>query len=383
MKYRMLLFSTLFFFVSDTIIAQNNFSIEGNIKKISSGYIYLTYPSLKGVSIKDSSRIAPSGKFFFSGTIPHPVSVFITLHNEPVDVSDENFTSFFISPGKMTVFLEKDKFKQIIVKGSPVQDESKQLEKTVAGIAKRMKPLSDAYNKEKNPEKAAVIREKMEPFFNEFKEADYRYYRAHPSSYLTAYSLRFHFSELSVKEMEEYYSGFNETVKQSSYGVLLKNEIEKLKGGSPGAVARDFSMPGLNNDTVRLSSFRQNKYVLLDFWASWCIPCRKGNPHLKELYAKYKEKALEIIGISDDDYNPEKWKKAVGEDSLPWLHVLRGIDWVKVRKGEKSENDINEKFGIHTLPTKILIDKSGIIIGRYNENEDNKLDAKLKELFGE
>lgn len=348
---------------------------------MTTGYLYLTYPALNNKTMRDSSKVNASGAFSFKGEIAHPVSAFLTIYGQPVSVDDLNFTSFFISPGNMTIRLEKDKFKKLQVTGSPVQNEMVELEKVKANIEKRLKPLSDAYSKEKDPEKAAVLREKMEPFFEEFKKADYDFFNKHPSSFVTAYLLQFYTSDLSIEEMEKYYEGFIAVVKESKYGIILKEEIEKLKGGSPGAVAKDFSRVGIDSELVRLSFFRQEKYILLDFWASWCVPCRKGNPHMKEVYLKYKDKGFEIIGVSDDDNRPESWKKAVKEDGLPWLHVLRGLDWEKIRNGEKNETDINEKYGIHTLPTKILIDKNGIIIGRYKWDEDDKLDKKLDEIF--
>jgi thiol-disulfide isomerase/thioredoxin len=120
--------------------------------------------------------------------------------------------------------------------------------------------------------------------------------------------------------------------------------------------------------------------VLLDFWASWCVPCRKGNPHLKELYSKYKDKGIEFIGISDDDQSEDKWKEAIVKDGIGvWKHVLRGLKQ-KNNVFDRS-TDISDKFGIHTLPTKILIDPEGKIIGRYSE-EEGPLDEMLKKVFG-
>jgi len=96
------------------------------------------------------------------------------------------------------------------------------------------------------------------------------------------------------------------------------------------------------------------------------------------LYAKYKDKGIEFIGISDDDRNHEAWKKAVEKDGLPWRHVLRGL---KYENGVFDRStDISENFGIHTLPTKILIDPKGMIVGRFGEEEE-ALDKKLKEIF--
>jgi thiol-disulfide isomerase/thioredoxin len=194
--------------------------------------------------------------------------------------------------------------------------------------------------------------------------------------------LRFHVGDFSWDKLQDYYDKLGSELQQTPDGKYIKEEIEKLRAGSPGAMANDFTKADINGMPVSLSEFKGKKFVIIDFWASWCVPCRKGNPHLKELYAKYKDQGLEIIGVSDDDSKPENWKKAVEQDALPWRHLLRGLDWEKIRKGEKSENDISEKFGIHELPTKILVDKNGVIIGRYYEY-DEELDAKLKEIFGE
>ncbi|MNE72996.1 Thiol-disulfide oxidoreductase ResA [compost metagenome] len=122
--------------------------------------------------------------------------------------------------------------------------------------------------------------------------------------------------------------------------------------------------------------------MLLDFWASWCAPCRKGNPHLISLYSKYKDKGLEIIGISDDDSNLAAWKKAVEQDKIGiWKHVLRGLK--RTSKGYDKSEDISEPYAIHSLPTKILVDKNGVIIGRYGGGGENDeaMDKKLAEIF--
>ena len=122
---------------------------------------------------------------------------------------------------------------------------------------------------------------------------------------------------------------------------------------------------------------------MIDFWASWCVPCRKGNPHLLQLYSKYKKKGFEIIGVSDDDSNHAAWRKAVEQDKIGvWKHVLRGLKKMENGRYDKSE-DKSEAYGIHTLPSKILVGPDGVIIGRYasGAGTDADLDAKLKDVF--
>jgi thiol-disulfide isomerase/thioredoxin len=143
-------------------------------------------------------------------------------------------------------------------------------------------------------------------------------------------------------------------------------------------------MNDVEGNNIKLADYR-GKYVLLDFWASWCVPCRKGNPHLKELYAQYKDKGFEVIGVSDDDSKPDAWKTAVAKDALPWRHVLRGMKMT--RDGDKlnidRSKDISAGYNVSSLPTQILIGPDGTIIGRYGEGADehSALDEKLQTIF--
>jgi len=297
----------------------------------------------------------------------------------------------------LTIDLQLNKFKDAKLTGSKTQNENRALEKLKEPVRKQMQPVLDEYSnansiytaavKRKAPEdsldllkeKAAAVREKFTPYNKRTDKLDYDFFVKHPNSYVTAYMMRFHVSEWPLDTLQMIYDNMNETVKQSMYGKDLAKEIQDLRGGSPGSMAKDFSATDINGNKLSLSDLK-GKYVLLDFWASWCVPCRKGNPHLKELYAKYKDKGIEFIGISDDDRDPNAWRKAVEKDGLPWRHVLRGLDMQKRMSGLPNETEISDRFGIHTLPTKILIDQTGMIIGRFGE-EEQELNEMLTKIF--
>jgi thiol-disulfide isomerase/thioredoxin len=213
-------------------------------------------------------------------------------------------------------------------------------------------------------------------------QIDYAFFSTHPQSYVTVFELRFHVMSLSLDSLRLFYDRLGTTVQQSQAGRDVAAEIEKLQAGWPGSPAKDFSAKELNGGTLTLSSLK-GKYVLIDFWASWCVPCRKSMPHVKELYGLYKNKGLEVIGISDDDRDSAAWIKAVTKDGTSlWHNVLRGFDMGKMQRHEKNDLDISEKFGIHSLPTKILIDPDGKIIGRYDKGTEEEA-AELDKLLAQ
>lgn len=379
-----LIFFTLAAFIGLPGFAQSNkvldFSIKGKINGKKTGYVYLSYPL--GEKYKTDSAAIKNGTFAFKGKLNEPVMASLSGEGNIRNMDDPNATTFFIDPGKMDLTVNYGAFKDAVLKGAPTNDDYEALEKQKAPIRKEMEPVLEAYKKEKDHEKAAAIREQFEPFNERTDKIDEAFINSHPDSYVSAYLMRFKVGSLSLASAKEIYNAWTDRIKQSATGKEVHKEILELESGSPGATAKVFSKNDINGERLSLSDYKGKKYVLIDFWASWCVPCRKGNPHLLSLYSKYKDKGLEIIGISDDDSNHAAWKKAVEQDKIGvWKHVLRGLK--RTAKGYDKSEDITEGYGIHSLPTKILIDKNGIIIGRYGGGGENDeaMDKKMAEIF--
>ena len=154
-----------------------------------------------------------------------------------------------------------------------------------------------------------------------------------------------------------------------NYMAELKSNISSAKDFMIGAVAPDFEQNTPEGDAMKLSDLR-GKVVLVDFWASWCGPCRKENPHVVKLYEKYKSEGFDVLGVSLDR-TKDKWLSAIKKDGLEWHHVSDLKGW---------KNQVAKQYSVSSIPHTILLDREGKILARNMRGD--QLSVKLKEIFG-
>lgn len=365
------------------VAAQGKYTINGNLQNAEGQKIYLSTGDFGNMDI-DSTIIA-NGKFTFKGELEGKFLSGNLIIGNLNDYRNAKSWGIAIEPMTITITGDANDKKSVVVKGGKAQEEQDRMTKEMAVFEEAFAKLNEAYYTQQTQEGKDSINKLMEPYRKQYVDYTSNYMRTHTDSYYATQFLSTSMGNMTYEEIKAIWEKLTPDVQK--YGVNakdVKSELDVLAKVRPGKPAPDFTANDINGKPFTLSSLK-GKVVILDFWASWCVPCRKSNPHMRELYAKYHKKGLDMVYVSDDDSNPARWKAAVEKDQLVgdgFHHVLRGLKTItKPRYSFDKTHDISDKYAIHYLPTKYLIDKKGNIVCKINEGEDAKLDAEIERLL--
>jgi peroxiredoxin len=302
-------------------------NLSGTVKNVTSGWVYLQRYENKSFFTIDSTRIE-NGKFSFRNNVKLPEIFGLAIEN-----SGNPFHSFlvFLDHNPITIELDTiNEFKQTKVTGSREHDLFKELSKNLSV------PINE------------ILAE-------------------HPSSLAALYIFyRYYSYRLSPEEIREGIRLLDSSFQNIEYVRVLNEVAVNLENVDIGHKAPDFKAQTTEGKPVRLSDYLGNGYILVDFWASWCVPCRKESPELVELYEKYNHKGFEIIGVSLDN-KTKPWLHAIEQDGLHWTQLIDPDAWA----GEGVAT-----YGVRLIPYKFLIDKDGVIVAK------NLRGVNLDELVG-
>lgn len=326
------------------------FTLRGTVDTRARDTIDIQYVNETGETIKNSI-ISDKATFIVKGNIAEPSTIWLNIRGK--DRSYKKSGSLFIEPTEMKIAINKDNVNLSALSGSITQDEFSKLNRDEEAITNEIASSTGKYNNETDNAKRSIRKEKI-------RALEFFFISTHPDSYLSPFLMKKYAGYQYRDSLESQYKKLTARIQNSIIGKQLHTYLQhpafKPQTPNVGDLAPDFTETGINNEQVSLSSYRGKHYVLLDFWASWCGPCLAMLPKVKELYAKYHSKGLEVIGINMD-YTPEKWKKAVAKESVTqWNNIF------PTKIEFSNEYPLISKYGVTTIPALFLIDKNGKLV---------------------
>ncbi|HSC53579.1 MAG TPA: TlpA disulfide reductase family protein [Phnomibacter sp.] len=339
--------------------------LKGSIKGVDTGWMELIVPSRENQKI-DSIKIEKAG-FNYTLKVKEPELLVLRIAG-----TQQSELAFWGEPGTVAITANKDSFWTSKVDGGPTQVLYKDLEAKVKSIMVKGQALQPAYmaaQQTQNMEEMQRIEAQMIALQEETKTTAIDFAKKNKGTVLSAYiGLVFLAQPGNDAAIKNLYDSLPPAVQKTFFGKKMAEFVNAAAATAVGAAAPEFMMNDVNDKPVSLSSFK-GQIVLIDFWASWCGPCRQENPNVVKAYEAYKDKGFTILGVSLDQ-DKAAWLKAIADDKLSWTQVSDLQYW---------NNAAAKLYKVQSIPANFLLDKDGKIIAR--DLRGPALEAKLAEVL--
>ncbi len=351
---------------SEANSGNTNYTISGTIDGDFAGAVYLKKRG-EGDWILLDSTTAQNNAFEFKGSVIDPEIYYIQFEG------NNQYCRLFVENSEIGIKININDIRNPEVTGSKSDKEFKEFQEQSSAYEKQ---LNEMWNNMKTAKQAGddatakMWEDKLDSVDALRQQFALDYAMENNKSVVSAFVIYLNSYSYDETQLETVLNNFSPEVKNSEYAKTLQEKINIMKKVAIGKKATDFTMNNTEGKPVALSSL-YGKYLLIDFWAAWCSPCRAENPNLVATYNKYKAKGFEILGVSFDKTKKD-WLKAIKDDHLTWLQVSDLKGW---------GNEAGKLYGIGSIPSNVLLDPDGIIIAKGLRGDD--LNNKLKEIFGE
>ncbi|NHN24889.1 redoxin domain-containing protein [Flavobacterium jejuense] len=374
MKKILVLVASVFAFISCEKAIENQYIVTGTAKGVENGKkMFIELQGEMGEPISKDTAIVENGKFEFKGQVKDLDIAIIKLEGSQQGIP------FVFEEGKTEITFDKDSLQKSKISGTYNNEKFQEFNDKSASFGKKMMQFQKDNNEKMQAAQQAqdtvvinkimkeykVVQEEMNTFSKDFVKNN-------PKSYISLLLLESFINNQTaeIDEVQKSYDKLDKSLLENKHAKNIKKAIEAATAITIGKPAPEFSAPSPEGKTISLKE-SLGKVTIIDFWASWCKPCRLENPNVVAMYNELHEKGLNIIGISLDK-DADKWKQAIADDGLVWNHVSNLKFW---------QDPIAEQYNVKSIPATFILDGKGNIVAK--DLRGDELKAKIIELLGQ